>query len=197
MASDGLITSSVTLIKLKEDLLNLSKSLHEIYNLMDADMNNLSELWRDGKYEEFISGYKPQINKCEEIAEKYEDWCKRVLDPAIEKAIIIEGANVGPDGGSASGGGVSSGGVSSGSGEGGAVNAGGSKPLSKRDKLLIATGRVQQMIKDNEKMAMNLAIKNKLDPGMDPNERQRVYNPPLREKNPSALLNALLNGKER
>lgn len=192
MASDGLITSSVTLIKLKEDLLNLSKSLHEIYNLMDADMNNLSELWRDGKYEEFISGYKPQINKCEEIAEKYEDWCKRVLDPAIEKAIIIEGANVGPDGGSASGGGVSSG-----SGEGGAVNAGGSKPLSKRDKLLIATGRVQQMIKDNEKMAMNLAIKNKLDPGMDPNERQRVYNPPLREKNPSALLNALLNGKER
>lgn len=192
MASDGLITSSVTLIKLKEDLLNLSKSLHEIYNLMDADMNNLSELWRDGKYEEFISGYKPQINKCEEIAEKYEDWCKRVLDPAIEKAIIIEGANVGPDGGSASGGGVSSG-----SGEGGTVSAGGSKPLSKGDEFLIGIGRVQQMQKDREEMAKNLAIKNKLDPGMDPNERQRVYNPPLREKNPSALLNALLNGKER
>lgn len=192
MASDGLITSSVTLIKLKEDLLNLSKSLHEIYNLMNADMSNLGETWRDGKYEEFISGYKPQINKCEEIAEKYEDWCKRVLDPAIEQAIIIEGANVSPDGGSASGGGVSSG-----SGEGGAVSAGDSKPLSKRDKVLIATGRVQQKIEDREEMAKNLAIKNKLDPGMDPNERQRVYNPPLREKNPSALLNALLNGKER
>lgn len=190
MASDGLITSSVTLIKLKEDLLNLSKSLHEIYNLMNADMSNLGELWRDGKYEEFISGYKPQINKCEEIAEKYEDWCKRVLDPAIEKAIIIEGANVSPDGGSASGGGVSGG-----SGE--AVSAEGTKHYSKRDQFLIGIGGVQQMQKDREEMAKNLAIKNKLDPGMDPNERQRVYNPPLREKNPSALLNALLNGKER
>lgn len=192
MTSNGLVTSPEVLMELKEDLLNLSKSLHEIYSLMNADMSNLGEIWRDGKYEEFISGYKPQINKCEEIAEKYEDWCTRILDPAIEQAINIVGHNLNPDGGSASGGGVSSG-----SGEGGAVNAGGSKPLSKRDKLLIATGRVQQMIKDNEKMAMNLAIKNKLDPGMDPNERQRVYNPPLREKNPSALLNALLNGKER
>lgn len=194
MASDGLVTSSATLIKLKENLLNLSKSLHEIYNLMNADMSNLGKLWRDGKYEEFISGYKPQINKCEEIAEKYEDWCKRVLDPAIEKAIIIEGADVGLDGGS-----IYSGGVSGGNVESEAVSAGGSKPLSKRDKFLIATGKVQQKIIDNrEKMAMNLAIKNKLDPGMDPNERQRIYNPEPQKKNPAApLMNAWLNGKER
>lgn len=110
MASNYLECGSEALSELKNDLTNLSKTLHELYDLMNADMRQVGEAWRDGKYEEFVSGYRPQINKCEEISERYAEWCKRVLEPAIEECIEIEKTDVGGDGsGSSAGGSVSSG----------------------------------------------------------------------------------------
>ena len=87
MASSFLEVGSEGLKALKDDLTNLSKSLHQVYELMNADLSKLGEAWRDSKYEE--------------IAQRYEDWCKKVLDPAIEKCIKIEttdvsGNNAGP-----------------------------------------------------------------------------------------------------
>ena len=110
MASSYLEVGSEGLKNLKDDLTKLAQSLHEVFELMNADMRQVGEAWRDGKYEEFVSGYRPQINKCEEISERYTEWCKRVLDPAIEECIDIETTDVGGDGSGASSGSVSTGG---------------------------------------------------------------------------------------
>ena len=110
MASSYLEVGSAGLITLKEDLIKLSQSLHEVYELMNADMRQVGEAWRDGKYEEFVSGYRPQINRCEEIAQRYEEWCHRVLEPAIDECIEIETTDVGGDGGGSTGGASAAGG---------------------------------------------------------------------------------------
>ncbi len=99
MASSFLECGSESLTNLKEDLRKLSESLHEIYDVMNADLSQLGEAWRDGKYEEYVSGYLPYVKKCEEISQRYVDWCTLVLDPAIEKCIAIESSDVGGDGG--------------------------------------------------------------------------------------------------
>ena len=101
------VTGSVALMDLKNDLTQLSKALHVIYDLMNADMRQVGEVWQDGKYQEFVQGYQPQIQKCEEIANRYADWCTRVLEPTIQNVIAVEQTNVsgadigsaGPDGG--------------------------------------------------------------------------------------------------
>ena len=79
---------------LKSDLTNLSKSLHRIYELMNADMRQVNEAWQDAKYQEFVQGYEPQIRKCEEIANRYTEWCARVLDPTIENVVAVETTDV-------------------------------------------------------------------------------------------------------
>ena len=76
MPSNDSRVSSAALIELKTDLTHLSESLHEIYDLMNADMSQVGEYWKDPKYAEFVSGYQPQIAKCEEISERYSEWCK-------------------------------------------------------------------------------------------------------------------------
>ena len=94
MASDYLEVGSQGLTELKGNLTNLSKALHELYELMNTDMRQVGEAWRDGKYQEFVDGYRPQINKCEEISQRYAEWCKKVLEPAIEECIEIEKTDV-------------------------------------------------------------------------------------------------------
>ena len=87
-------TSSAALIELKNDLTQLSKALHVIYDLMNADMRQLGDTWQDGKYQEFVQGYQPQIQKCEEIARRYADWCARVLEPTIQNVVVVEKTDV-------------------------------------------------------------------------------------------------------
>lgn len=87
--------SSAALIELKNDLTQLSKALHVIYDLMNTDMRQVGEAWRDGKYQEFVQGYQPQIQKCEEIANRYAQWCSDVLQPTIENVIAVETTYVG------------------------------------------------------------------------------------------------------
>ena len=98
MASDYTKVKSSALIELKTDLKHLSETLHGLYELMNADMSQVNEFWKDPKYEEFVSGYKPQIQKCEDISARYDEWCKRILDPMIEKVIKIETTDVTGDG---------------------------------------------------------------------------------------------------
>ena len=94
------VTSSAALIELKSDLTRLSNTLHVIFDLMNTDMSQVGQTWQDGKYEEFVQGYRPQINKCEEISVRYSEWCARVLDPTIENIIAVETTDVGGGGGS-------------------------------------------------------------------------------------------------
>jgi len=118
MAANNAEVSSEALTGLQTDLTQLSNSLHEIFDLMNADMSQVGEAWRDGKYEEFVNGYRPQINKCEEISVRYHDWCTRILSPAIERVVEVEQSNVGGDG---SGTAVSSGSAAAGAGASGAI----------------------------------------------------------------------------
>ena len=91
--------SSKALQELQSSLKQLSQTLHEIYDLMNADMTAVGEFWRDPKYEQFVESYRPKINKCEEISERYNEWCSSVLTPLIEKVIKIEETDVSGDGG--------------------------------------------------------------------------------------------------
>ena len=100
MATGKAQVSSAALIELKSDLTRLSNTLHNIYELMNADMTQVGQAWQDGKYEEFVQNYRPQINKCEEIAQRYTEWCQRVLDPTIDNVIAVETTDVGSGGGS-------------------------------------------------------------------------------------------------
>ena len=98
------VTGSAALIDLKNDLTQLSKSLLVIYDLMNEDMHKVGEAWQDSKYQEFMQGYQPQIKKCEEIANRYTDWCARVLEPTIQNVLAVERTDV--SGGAVSGGSV-------------------------------------------------------------------------------------------
>lgn len=104
MATSGAVTGSAALTELKKDLTQLSATLHEIFELMNMDMRDIGDAWQDGKYQEFVDGYRPQINKCEEISERYKEWCLRVLDPTIENVIAVEKTDVGGDGSGSVGG---------------------------------------------------------------------------------------------
>jgi len=104
MNTSRAVTSSAALIELKSDLTRLSNTLHVIFDLMNTDMSQVGQTWQDGKYEEFVQGYRPQINKCEEISVRYSEWCARVLDPTIENIIAVETTDVGGGGGSFGGG---------------------------------------------------------------------------------------------
>lgn len=95
---------SEALSDLKIDLTNLSKALHEIYELMQADMRQVNVAWQDSKYQEFVDNYQPQIQKCDEIANRYTEWCTKVLDPTIENVIAVETTDVGDVGASVGGG---------------------------------------------------------------------------------------------
>lgn len=180
MASSYLEVGSAALTELQTDLIKLSASLHEIYDLMNADMTQVGEAWRDGKYEEFISGYKPQINKCEEISQRYTEWCHRVLEPAIEEAIEIETTDVGGDGGN-----VVSGGVNTGTQE---------SVASSEKKTSSFLSAINKMNNEMEERKKNAVIKHVLDPGADPNER--VRRDAVQKTNP-AIVNGWLNGRGR
>jgi hypothetical protein len=98
---------SAALVDLQNDLTLLSKSLLRIHELMDADMRAVNAAWQDGKYQEFVQGYKPQIDKCETIANRYAVWCSKVLDPTIQNAVAAENVNVSGGAVSSVGGGAS------------------------------------------------------------------------------------------
>ena len=71
---------------------------------MQADMRQVNLAWQDSKYQEFVDNYQPQIRKCGEIANRYAEWCARVLDPTIENVVAVETTDVGDGGGSVGGG---------------------------------------------------------------------------------------------
>ena len=107
MASTIARVGSVALTELQHDLTQLSNTLHDIYELMNAEMRGVNEYWQDGKYQEFVQGYQPQIQKCEEIATRYAKWCSDVLQPTIDNVIAVETTDVSGGAVSSVGGGAS------------------------------------------------------------------------------------------
>ena len=95
MASDIAHVGSEPLIELKSQLTQLSGTLNEIFDMLTREMEEMGTVWQDRLYQDFVEGYKPQINKCKEIADRYNDWCARILEPTIERVQAIENINVG------------------------------------------------------------------------------------------------------
>lgn len=124
MVSSNAVTSSAALSELQSDLTQLSTTLHEVFELMNTDMSQVGQAWQDGKYQEFVDGYKPQIQKCEIISEQYKLWCTKVLAPTIENVIAVERTDVGSGGGSVGGASAASTGTMAGVGATGAATVG-------------------------------------------------------------------------
>lgn len=99
--------SSAELITLQSELVSLADQMHELYELMNSDVSSLGEAWRDQKYDEFLTGYKPQMDKMEEISERYREWATKDLQVTIDHVIDAEGVDVSGD--SVGGAGFSSG----------------------------------------------------------------------------------------
>ena len=130
MSESNVKVSKKALSGLKSNLLQLSGTLHEIYDLMNRDLSDISSEWRDGKYDEYRDAYSQDIKKCDEIANAYEEWCKGVIDPLTESVETITGTQVTPNGGGSSSGG---GGAAAGAGAAGA--AGGAASSAKQSKM--------------------------------------------------------------
>ena len=107
MDNSGAKVSSAELMTLQSDLIQLSGTLHELYELMNSDVSSLGEYWIDQKFDEFLTGYKPQMDKMEEISERYHEWATKDLQITIDHVIDAEGVDV--SGGSSSSSSVSSG----------------------------------------------------------------------------------------
>ena len=76
--------SSEQLIALQTELKQLSKNLMETYDTVSLGLKNLSEDWKDDKYDEFEQEFKSSREEIREIAEKYEEWADKYLLPRIE-----------------------------------------------------------------------------------------------------------------
>lgn len=94
------VTSASALSELRNDLSQLSKTLHEVFDLMTADMSNISQDWQDRQYEQFKEAYSKQIQKCEDISVQYNRWCTSILDTTIANVEAVEHTNVVSGGGS-------------------------------------------------------------------------------------------------
>ena len=110
------ITGSAALTDLQNNLKKLSAQLHDISTMMNTDMTKIGDVWQDSKYQEFMEAYKPQIQNCQHISERYDGWCTNVLQPTIDNVIEVEKTDVSFDGGTtgASVGGGTSAGTASG-----------------------------------------------------------------------------------
>lgn len=95
--NSGAKVSSAELITLQSDLVNLSNQLHELYELMNSDVSSLAEYWRDQKFDEFLSGYKPKMDEMEDISIRYNEWATKDLQVTIDNVIATEGVDVSGD----------------------------------------------------------------------------------------------------
>lgn len=84
------VTGSIALEQLKDDLTVLANNLRELHSTLTSQMTTLGESWQDSQYQQFVDGYKPQIEKCAEIADRYDYGCKNFLAPQIENVRAIE-----------------------------------------------------------------------------------------------------------
>lgn len=111
MATSSVEVSSAILTELQNDLTSLKESLHDIYDLMNYDLSQIGETWRDQQYSDFKNAHQKNINECENISIRYEEWCKTKIEPLIQSVEDIEKTSVVDDDGR---GGTSSGGASGG-----------------------------------------------------------------------------------
>lgn len=166
--NSGAKVSSAELITLQSDLINLSNQLHELYELMNSDVSSLAEYWRDQKYDEFLSGYKPRMDEMENISVRYNEWAKKDLQVTIDNVIATEGVDVSGDS-------VGSSGSSSPSGGGGnlsdplAGNMFGKKSKAERFR------EVSREIKDGMEKEKAAVLKYIWDSKCERGAREREY----------------------
>lgn len=173
--------SSAELQTLQCDLVHLSNELHKLYELMNSDVSGLGEYWRDQKYEEFLTGYKPQMEKLEEISERYREWATKDLQTTIDNVIDAEGVDVSGDEG---GGSVS---VGDGGGPASPVNPFLPDKKGKAEKVREATNKVRNSMGGSSEIGIPSAVQHKYNDekthkgGMDANEREYPHQGIIKE----------------
>ncbi len=106
MSDESVRTGSAIVAELQKSLNAVSASIKEISDLMSTDMRQVGEAWQDGKYQEYVDAFTPQIQKCEEIAEDCEKWSATVLGRVFESAEDYEHTKIASAGGAVSGAGA-------------------------------------------------------------------------------------------
>lgn len=152
--------NSTDLLTLQSDLVQLSSQIHEAYDLMNSDVSSLGEYWRDQKFDEFLSGYKPYMDQMEEISERYREWATKDLQVTIDHVIATEGVSVTRDG--------------QGSGNTSAGNGQVTPPVN---PFLAASKKLKDRMAESSNKEFNPAAEKYLDEkthkkGMDANERE-------------------------
>ncbi len=69
---------------LKDEIIALSKDMGEIYEVISGGMKLLSEDWKDEKYVEFETEFRPRMEEILEISKRYHEWATKILPPKIE-----------------------------------------------------------------------------------------------------------------
>lgn len=89
---------SEALIELQNSLQSLAEALSDIGDLLGANLSALNEHWCDRQFESYEEAFRPNIEKCNEIASRYLEWNSKVLLPMIEHVIKMEQSPVEVDG---------------------------------------------------------------------------------------------------
>lgn len=87
--------SSASLERLQLNLIQLSDSLQECYEILSSDLTALHEDWDDEKFEEFEEEFRSRKEQIREISEKYREWANSYLPPRIELIKESEGRGMG------------------------------------------------------------------------------------------------------
>lgn len=166
----GAESSSTAVKELQENLINLSRDLEEVYNILGGNVSQLNDEWKDNKYDEFVQEFGPHKEEIYNLSQKYQEWAHQYLQPRIDALEKIEKRAVSIDGGS--------GGGYSGSGD----TAGGSSAgVPKRGMDRLTSGSKADAFRQGIKKVEELDRKKSTPPGgtggFGQNERERGYTP--------------------
>ena len=90
-----IIVTSQDLEVLRDEIIALSKNQGEIYELISDGMKRVGEEWKDEKYVEFETEFRPRMEEILEISERYHEWATKILQPKIDVLKEAEGVVVG------------------------------------------------------------------------------------------------------
>ena len=95
VADSEVRVTSQDLEVLRDEIIALSKNQGEIYKLISDGMKRVSEEWKDEKYVEFETEFRPRMEEILEISKRYHEWATKILQPKIDALKEVEGVVMG------------------------------------------------------------------------------------------------------
>lgn len=77
-------TSVESLKALQDELVSMSQSLSDLYDMITTALSTVNEHWSDSKFEEFEEEFRSSKELIDELSKKYEDWAKNYIQQRID-----------------------------------------------------------------------------------------------------------------